>query len=77
VTSGPTATTRSSTAATLPGGQFIAFWLRSGQVVAAMNVNVWDVTGPIQALIRSGAVIDPDRLAAPDTALGQLIATTP
>jgi 3-phenylpropionate/trans-cinnamate dioxygenase ferredoxin reductase component len=59
------------------GGKFIAFWLRSGQVVAGMNVNVWDVTGPIQALIRSRAVIDPNRLADPDTALEQLTARTP
>ena len=34
--------------------EFIAFWLSSGTVVAGMNVNVWDVTGDIQALIRAG-----------------------
>ncbi len=56
------------------GRQFIAFWLRDGRVVAGMNVNVWEVTEPIQALIRSGAVVDPDRLADPDTALEQLTA---
>jgi 3-phenylpropionate/trans-cinnamate dioxygenase ferredoxin reductase subunit len=36
------------------GLEFIAFWLASGAVVAGMNVNVWDVTDDIQALIRSG-----------------------
>ena len=30
--------------------EFIAFWLRDGRVVAGMNVNVWDVSDPIQAL---------------------------
>ena len=33
-----------------PAREFIAFWLRDGRVVAGMNVNVWDVTEPIQAL---------------------------
>ena len=30
-------------------GEFIAFWLEDGRVTAGMNVNVWDVTDPIQA----------------------------
>ncbi len=34
--------------------EFIAFWLSDGRVLAGMNVNVWDVTDPIQAIIRSG-----------------------
>src|SRR5207247_10369528 len=34
-------------------GEFIAFWLAGGRVLAGMNVNVWDVTDDIQALIRS------------------------
>jgi 3-phenylpropionate/trans-cinnamate dioxygenase ferredoxin reductase component len=33
-------------------GEFIAFWLSDGRVTAGMNVNVWDVTEPIQQLIR-------------------------
>jgi 3-phenylpropionate/trans-cinnamate dioxygenase ferredoxin reductase component len=44
---------------------FIAFWLREGRVLAGMNMNVWDVTGPIQDLIRSGATVDPETLADP------------
>jgi 3-phenylpropionate/trans-cinnamate dioxygenase ferredoxin reductase component len=52
------------------GGEFIAFWLADdGRVTAGMNVNVWDVTGPIQALIRSGRVVPPARLTDPDTSL--------
>jgi NADPH-dependent 2,4-dienoyl-CoA reductase/sulfur reductase-like enzyme len=34
-------------------GEYIAFWLEDGRITAGMNVNVWDVTDPIQALIRS------------------------
>lgn len=56
--------------------EFIAFWLRDGRVLAGMNVNVWDVTEPIQALIRSGAEIDAPRLADPDTPLTDLLPAT-
>ncbi len=56
--------------------EFIAFWLREGRVLAGMNVNVWDVTEPIQALIRSGASVDRRRLADPDTPLGELLPVT-
>jgi 3-phenylpropionate/trans-cinnamate dioxygenase ferredoxin reductase subunit len=34
-----------------------------------MNANVWDVTEPIQTLIRSGWPVDPGRLADPDIPL--------
>ncbi len=53
--------------------EFIAFWLRDGRVLAGMNVNVWDVTEPIKALVRSGAAIDRRRLADPDTPLDELL----
>lgn len=36
------------------GLEFIAYWLREGSVIAGMNVNIWDVVGDIQNLIRSG-----------------------
>jgi 3-phenylpropionate/trans-cinnamate dioxygenase ferredoxin reductase subunit len=52
--------------------EFIAFWIRDGRVVAGMNVNVWDVVEDIQALIRSGATVDPDALADPDVPLADL-----
>jgi NADPH-dependent 2,4-dienoyl-CoA reductase/sulfur reductase-like enzyme len=52
--------------------EFIAFWLADRVVVAGMNVNVWDVNEDIQALIRSGQTVDPDRLADPDIPLTDL-----
>ncbi|GIK77124.1 MAG: FAD-dependent oxidoreductase [Acidobacteria bacterium] len=55
------------------GGEFIAFWLRDGRVVAGMNVNVWDVTDPIQELIRSRKRVDADRLVDPGVPLERLL----
>jgi 3-phenylpropionate/trans-cinnamate dioxygenase ferredoxin reductase subunit len=52
--------------------EFIAFWMSGDRVLAGMNVNVWDVGDPIKALIRSGADVDPDRLADPNVPLDQL-----
>jgi 3-phenylpropionate/trans-cinnamate dioxygenase ferredoxin reductase subunit len=46
--------------------EFIAFWLRGDKLVAGMNVNVWDVSDPIQALIASGASVDRARLTDAD-----------
>jgi 3-phenylpropionate/trans-cinnamate dioxygenase ferredoxin reductase subunit len=54
------------------GGEFIAFWLKAGRVLAGMNVNVWDVTDPIQALVRSGRRVDPAALADTGTDLSEL-----
>jgi len=54
-------------------GEFIAFWLDAeGRVEAGMNVNVWDVTGPIQELIRSKRPVAEDRLTDPDVPLAEL-----
>jgi 3-phenylpropionate/trans-cinnamate dioxygenase ferredoxin reductase component len=59
-----------------PGGrEFIAFWLQDGRVVAGMNVNVWDVTGPIRDLIRRRPQVDASKLADPDVALEDLVAS--
>ncbi len=55
------------------GREFIAFWLAGGQVLAGMNVNVWDVTDPIQALVRSGKPVDLARLTDPAVALTDLL----
>jgi 3-phenylpropionate/trans-cinnamate dioxygenase ferredoxin reductase component len=52
--------------------EFIAFWLRDGRVTAGMNVNVWDVNEHLQALVRAGASVDPDRLRDPDVPLDEL-----
>ncbi|PZT74965.1 MULTISPECIES: NAD(P)/FAD-dependent oxidoreductase [unclassified Streptomyces] len=52
---------------------FIAFWLKDRTVLAGMNVNVWDVTEPIQKLIRAGRPVDPDALADPSVPLESLV----
>jgi 3-phenylpropionate/trans-cinnamate dioxygenase ferredoxin reductase subunit len=52
--------------------EFIAFWLSGDRVVAGMNVNVWDVTDPIQRLIGQRIPIDDRRLADPDVSLDDL-----
>jgi 3-phenylpropionate/trans-cinnamate dioxygenase ferredoxin reductase subunit len=55
------------------GREFLAFWLDAGsRVLAGMNVNVWDVTDPVQALIRSRQPVDKTALADPGTALESL-----
>ncbi|SNS08723.1 3-phenylpropionate/trans-cinnamate dioxygenase ferredoxin reductase subunit [Geodermatophilus saharensis] len=56
-------------------GPFTAFWLDgAGRVTAGMNVDVWDVTEAVQALVRSGRPVDPAALADPDTPLESLVA---
>ena len=45
-------------------------------MLAGMNVNVWDVTDDIQALVRAGwqgTTVDLDRLADPKVPLGELL----
>jgi 3-phenylpropionate/trans-cinnamate dioxygenase ferredoxin reductase subunit len=54
------------------GGEFIAFWLEDGRVTAGMNVNVWDVTKPIQELIRSRRHVPVAALEDPDEPLERL-----
>jgi 3-phenylpropionate/trans-cinnamate dioxygenase ferredoxin reductase component len=54
--------------------EFIAFWMSEGRVTAGMNVNVWDVTGPIQELIRSRRQVPVASLTDPDTPLERLAA---
>jgi 3-phenylpropionate/trans-cinnamate dioxygenase ferredoxin reductase subunit len=54
--------------------EFIAFWLAGQHVLAAMNVNVWDVTEDLQRLIRERAVVDDRRLADADVPLAELAA---
>ena len=57
--------------------EFVAFWLSGGAVVAGMNVNVWDVTDDIQALIRAGYAgtpVDTARLADPGVPLAEALA---
>jgi 3-phenylpropionate/trans-cinnamate dioxygenase ferredoxin reductase subunit len=40
------------------GGEFLAFWLSGGRVLAGMNVNTWDVADNIAELIRSQRTVD-------------------
>ncbi|TWF81157.1 3-phenylpropionate/trans-cinnamate dioxygenase ferredoxin reductase subunit [Pseudonocardia hierapolitana] len=56
----------------VPGREFIAFWLADGRVLAGMNVNIWDVAEDIERIVRSGARIDPARLADPAVPLSDL-----
>jgi 3-phenylpropionate/trans-cinnamate dioxygenase ferredoxin reductase subunit len=57
------------------GREFLAFWLKDGRVLAGMNANIWDQGDDIKALIRSGASVDPDRLADPSVPLVDLLAS--
>jgi 3-phenylpropionate/trans-cinnamate dioxygenase ferredoxin reductase subunit len=57
--------------------EFIAFWVKDDRVLAGMNVNVWDVTDDIQALIRSKATVDRSRLADPDVPIAELTGGEP
>jgi 3-phenylpropionate/trans-cinnamate dioxygenase ferredoxin reductase subunit len=56
--------------------EFVAFWLRGERLIAGMNVNVWDVSDPIQELIRTGATVDRARLADPDVPIEE-VASSP
>jgi 3-phenylpropionate/trans-cinnamate dioxygenase ferredoxin reductase subunit len=59
------------------GGEFVAFRTAGGRVPAGMNVNVWDVSDAIAALVRSGSAVDPARLADPAVPLTDLHSHTP
>jgi NADPH-dependent 2,4-dienoyl-CoA reductase/sulfur reductase-like enzyme len=52
--------------------EFVAFWCVDERVVAGMNVNVWEVTDAIQALVRSGRRVDARALADPAVDLAEL-----
>jgi 3-phenylpropionate/trans-cinnamate dioxygenase ferredoxin reductase component len=52
--------------------EFIAFWMEGDRVLAAMNVNVWDVVDPLQRLIRERIAVDDAALRDPDVALENL-----
>jgi 3-phenylpropionate/trans-cinnamate dioxygenase ferredoxin reductase component len=52
--------------------EFIAFWLAGDRVLAGMNVNVSDVTNPIQELISTRVAVDDLRLADLDVRLEDL-----
>ena len=51
------------------GGEFAAFWVKDGRVLAGATVNGEDLGDAIQALIRSRDEVDTAALADPDTPL--------
>jgi len=53
--------------------EFVAFWVDGGRIVAGMNVNVSKVNKAVQALIRSGQIVDRDRLRDPSVPLESLL----
>jgi 3-phenylpropionate/trans-cinnamate dioxygenase ferredoxin reductase subunit len=53
--------------------EFIAFWLVGDRVVAGMNLNVWDVTDPIQRLISERVSVDDRSLEDPDVPLEDFV----
>jgi 3-phenylpropionate/trans-cinnamate dioxygenase ferredoxin reductase subunit len=54
--------------------EFVAFWLKDGLVQAGMNVNVWDVTDAIKAMIGARRPIPVEQLRDTDTPLDELVA---
>jgi 3-phenylpropionate/trans-cinnamate dioxygenase ferredoxin reductase component len=52
--------------------EFIAFWMEGERVLAAMNVNVWDVVDPLQRLIRERIPVDDATLRNPDADLERI-----
>lgn len=53
-------------------GEYIAFWLRDGRVLAGMNVNVWDVADTIAEMVRAIRPVDRARLVDPDVPLAEV-----
>jgi 3-phenylpropionate/trans-cinnamate dioxygenase ferredoxin reductase subunit len=56
--------------------EFVAFWVRGDRLMAGMNVNVWDVSDPIQELVHSRSTVDRARLADPDVPIAE-VASSP
>jgi NADPH-dependent 2,4-dienoyl-CoA reductase/sulfur reductase-like enzyme len=55
--------------------EFVAFWLSpQDTILAAMNVNVWDVPDEVKPLIAQKVKVDPDKLANPDVPLRETAA---
>ena len=54
-------------------GEFIAFWLERGEVLATMNANIWDEGDALEALVRRRRRVDLSALANLDVELGTLI----
>jgi 3-phenylpropionate/trans-cinnamate dioxygenase ferredoxin reductase component len=55
------------------GRELLAFWMVGDRVAAGMNLNIWDISDTIDALIRSRVAVDDRRLADPGTPLAALV----
>jgi 3-phenylpropionate/trans-cinnamate dioxygenase ferredoxin reductase subunit len=56
--------------------EFLAFWLKDGCVLGAMNANIWDVNDDLKNVIRAGFAgqpVDPAKLANPSVAVTDLV----
>ncbi|GAA4209577.1 NAD(P)/FAD-dependent oxidoreductase [Actinocatenispora rupis] len=53
--------------------EFVAFWLRGDRLLAGMNVNVWDVSQHVEAIVRAGRPVDRARLTDPAVPLESLV----
>jgi 3-phenylpropionate/trans-cinnamate dioxygenase ferredoxin reductase subunit len=53
--------------------ELLAFWMVGDRVAAGMNLNIWDISETIDALIRSRVAVDDRRLADPGTPLADLV----
>jgi NADPH-dependent 2,4-dienoyl-CoA reductase/sulfur reductase-like enzyme len=57
----------------LKGREFVAFWVApDDRILAAMNVNVWDVVDQLKPLIAEGRRVDPARLVDPEVSFADL-----
>jgi NADPH-dependent 2,4-dienoyl-CoA reductase/sulfur reductase-like enzyme len=56
--------------------EFVAFWLdEENHLLAAMNVNVWDVVDELKPIIAERRVVDPDKLTDDSVAWADVVAT--
>ena len=56
--------------------EFVAFWLdEEDHLLAAMNVNVWDVVDELKPIIAERRVVDPDKLADDSVAWSDVVVT--
>lgn len=55
-----------------PARTFLAFWLKDGVPLAAMNANIWDAGDAIEALLRAAPKVDEAKLADGGVPLDQL-----
>jgi len=54
------------------GREFIAFWLKDGYAVAAMNANIWDVNNDLRSILLAGRRLAADDLRNPSITLPEL-----